>query len=199
MKIKVSIFAAISFLLILILACVLPVSLVNGSQSIGFDFRKEKPVASSGDTSAKGHVFIHQYEFPADGWITGYAYLNDSEQENIEMNEPVTLLILRPLEGGWLITHIEELPPDDEPISEEGSSRLSFESPIRVHAGEIFGHFQIEKTTGPFPMNIDNDAVDGLTIGRAGFESEDIQEGKFILREGFTGERDYFFNLIYSK
>ncbi len=109
------------------------------------------------------------------------------------------MLILRPLADGWLIIHDLELLTDDIPISKEGATTVTFKSPIKVHAGEIFGHFQGNNQTGPFPINIDDDAIDGLSIGQADFDTADIQEGMFILNEGFSGSRDYFINLIYSE
>jgi hypothetical protein len=190
---------AFSILALLFLACALPGLITEKPHLIGFDFNKNKPSVGSGDITATGHIFIHQYEIPADGWVTGYTFLNDTEPNGSEIKETVTLLILRPLAGGWLIIHDLELPPDDIPISKEGTTTVTFESPIKVYAGEIFGHFQGNNQTGPFPINIDDDAIDGLSIGQAGFDTADIQEGKFILSEGFSGSRDYFINLIFSE
>ena len=71
-----------------------------------------------GDHAASGHIFIHQYEIPEDGWVSGVFYLNDSEWFRAEIQESVTLLILRPTENGWLIVHTVELPADDQPIDQ---------------------------------------------------------------------------------
>ena len=59
--------------------------------------------------------------------------------------------------------------------------------------------FRVTIPTGPFPLSIDKAAKDGLSVGQSGFVQADIKAGNFLPNEGFTGERDYYFNLIYQK
>jgi hypothetical protein len=165
----------------------------------GFDLESDSPQDFGGDHAASGHIFIHQYEIPEDGWVSGVFYLNDSEWFRAEIQESVTLLILRPTENGWLIVHTVELPADDQPITRTGTTTVYFENLLQVKKGDIYGHFQGENPTGPFPLSIDEDTKDGLSVGKAGFIQADIKKGNFLPNEGFTGERDYYFNLIYQK
>jgi hypothetical protein len=165
----------------------------------GFDMESDTPQDTGGDHAAEGHVFIHQYEFQEDGWVSGVYYLNDSEWFRAEIQESVTLLILRPKDNGWQIVHTIELPPDDQLITRIGTSTIYFDNLLQVKRGDIYGHFQGDNPTGPFPLSIDETAKDGLSVGKAGFILADIKEGNFLPNEGFTGERDYFFNLIFQK
>ena len=172
---------------------------INHATYFGFDLESDTPQDSGGDHAASGHVFIHQYEIPEDGWVSGVFYLNDSEWFRAEIQESVTLLILRPTDNGWLIVHTVELPPDDQPLTRIGTSTIYFDNLLQVKKGDIYGHFQGDKPTGPFPLSIDKAAKDGLSVGQSGFVQADIKEGNFLPNEGFTGERDYYFNLIYQK
>ncbi len=172
---------------------------INHAIYLGFDLESDTPQDSGGDHAASGHVFIHQYEIPEDGWVSGVFYLNDSEWFRAEIQESVTLLILRPTENGWLIVHTVELPPDDQPLTRIGTSTIYFDNLLQVKKGDIYGHFQGDNPTGPFPLSIDKAAKDGLSVGKAGFAQADIKAGNFLPNEGFTGERDYYFNLIFQK
>ena len=172
---------------------------INHAIYFGFDMESDTPQDSGGDHAASGHVFIHQYEIPEDGWVSGVYYLNDSEWFRAEIQESVTLLILRPTENGWLIVHTVELPPDDQPLTRIGTSTIYFDNLLQVKKGDIYGHFQGDNPTGPFPLSIDKAAKDSLSVGKAGFVQADIKAGNFLPNEGFTGERDYYFNLIFQK
>jgi hypothetical protein len=172
---------------------------INHAVYFGFDMESDTPQDTGGDHAATGHIFIHQYEIPEDGWVSGVFYLNDSEWFRAEIQESVTLLILRPTENGWLIVHTVELPADDRPITRTGTSTVYFDNLLQVKKGDIYGHFQGDKPTGPFPLSIDKAAKDGLSVGQSGFVQSDIKEGYFLPNEGFTGERDYYFNLIFQK
>ena len=172
---------------------------INHAVYLGLDLESNTPQDSGGDHAASGHVFIHQYEIPEDGWVSGVFYLNDSEWFRAEIQESVTLLILRPTENGWLIVHTVELPPDDQPLTRIGTSTIYFDNLLQVKKGDIYGHFQGDNPTGPFPLSIDKAAKDSLSVGKSGFAQADIKAGNFLPNEGFTGERDYYFNLIYQK
>jgi hypothetical protein len=172
---------------------------INHAIYFGFDMESDTPQDTGGDHAASGHIFIHQYEIPEDGWVSGVLYLNDSEWFRAEIQESVTLLILRPTENGWIIVHAVELPADDQPIIRTGTSTVYFDDLLQVKKGDIYGHFQGDKPTGPFPLSIDKAAKDGLSVGKTGFVQADIKEGNYLPNEGFTGERDYYFNLIFQK
>ena len=185
--------------LLFLLACSSLVSvgqpLTDGTalQSIGFDFSGQTPQTPTGDRSAATHLFVHKYSFPSTGYVTGVTFLNDSDGGA----EPFTLLILRPVSDGWQVIHRVDIGGDDLPPAKTGITSIRFGIPLEVHRGDLFAHWQRDDT-GPIPMNDENSSVEGLSFGKVGFHSENIEEGQFILNQGFSGGRDYFINLIFE-
>ncbi len=166
----------------------------NSPQAIGFDFSGQSPAAQTGDRSAATHVFVHKYPFPSSGYITGVTFLNDSDGGA----EPFSLLVLRPVSGGWEVVHRIDIEGDDLPPAKTGMTSIHFGNPLEVHRGDLFAHWQPDDT-GPIPMNDENSSVEGLSFGKVGFHSEDIEEGQVIPNQGFSGGRDYFINLIFEE
>ena len=166
----------------------------NSLQLIGFDFSDQTPSAPEGDYTAATHLFVHKYPIPNDGLVMGVTYLNDSDSES----ENITFLILRPIGGGWKVIHRADLIEDDLPSATTGTTTFSFEASLAVKKGDIFAHWQPDNT-GPIPLNLESSPFDGLTFNKVGFNTEEIEEGKIIPSENFSGGRDYFINLIYKE
>lgn len=160
---------------------------------VGYDFDGQSPQVPTGDRSAPGHVFIHKYPFTAGGYVTGLSYLNDSDGGS----ESFVLLILRPQDDGWLVVHYLDIAGDDQPQAKTGVTTIDFPTPLRVEKGDIFGHWQFDYT-GPIPMNLEDSAIEGLSFGKSGFIPSDVHPGSVIAREGFSGGRDYFINLLFQ-
>ncbi len=164
----------------------------TSTQKVGFDFAKQTPQFSEGDTSASLHLFLHKYHMPNDGFITGVTYLNDSDT----IAESFDLLILRPDTKGWKVIHRISL-SDDSPPAKTGVTVLTLPTSLPVQKNDIFAHWQNE-AGGAIPMNGDDESFDGFSMGRYGFRSNDIEVGQYIDKSGFTGQRDYFINIIFS-
>jgi len=163
------------------------------SQSVGFDFYGQTPHTPTGDRSATTHLFVHKYPFSSTGYVTGVTFLNDSDTGA----ESFTLLILRPVNGGWKVVHRMDIEGEDLPPAKTGTIIIHFGIPLDVKMGDLFAHWQPDDT-GPIPMNDENSSVEGLSFGKVGFDTEDIEEGQIILNQNFSGGRDYFINLIFE-
>jgi hypothetical protein len=163
---------------------------------IGFDFTNQTPADSSGDDTASSHLFVHQYPLPEAGFITAVTYLNDRELGNQELPETIILLILRPVAQGLEILHRLPLADDDQPAI-AGIKTLKLESPLPVEEGDIFAHWQAGET-GPIPLNYEDSILYGLSAGQFGFSSGELEVGQIIRDGGFSGQRDYFINLIFE-
>ncbi len=163
-------------------------------QLIGFDYSNQTPAYPEGDITASTHVFVHKYPIPNDGFVMGVTYLNDSDSET----ENITILILRPIGGGWKVIHRANLLEDDLPPATTGTTTFSFEAPLAVKKGDMFAHWQPGET-GPIPLNLESSPFDGLSFNKVGFRAEDIEEEKIIPSENFSGGRDYFINLIFEE
>ena len=182
----------LSIFLLFLLACNI-LAPINQPQAVGFDFAWKTPHAPTGDRSAATHLFVHKYSFPSNGQVTGVTFLNDSDGGS----EPFTLLILRPVSDGWQIIHRVDIEGDDLSPEKTGITTIHFEIPLEIQRGDLFAHWQPDDT-GPIPMNDENSFVEGLSFGKVGFRSENIDEGQFILNQNFSGGRDYFINLIFE-
>jgi len=165
--------------------------------TIGFDFSNQTPEEPQGGMAGAAHVFVHKYPMPRAGFITGVTYLNDRELDGTELPETITLLVLRPVVGGWEIVYRVALPRDDSVPTITGITTFNFPHPVPVQEGYIFAHW-LEEPKGPIPMNIDAASIEGLSVGKFGFGSADIEVGKVIKNEGFTGNRDYFLNVLFE-
>ncbi|OQX64547.1 MAG: hypothetical protein B6I38_05325 [Anaerolineaceae bacterium 4572_5.1] len=166
-------------------------------ETIGFDFSNQTPKEPQGGMAGAAHVFVHNYSMPSAGFITGVTYLNDRELDGPELPETITLLVLRPVVGGWEVVYRIALPRDDSVPTTTGVTTFDFPHPVPVQKGYVFAHW-LEEAKGPIPMNIDADAVAGRSVGKFGFSSEDVEVGQIIKNEGFTGNRDYFLNVIFE-
>ena len=162
------------------------------TQLIGFDFANQNPDFPEGDASASLHLFLHKYPVPDHGMITGVTYLNDSDM----ISESFDLLILRPDNEGWKVVGRISL-SDDSPPAQTGMTVLTLPSPLSVEKDDIFAHWQYEMD-GAIPVNVDDAASDGLSMGQYGFRSEDVDIGQRINQDGFSGQRDYFINVIFQ-
>ena len=163
--------------------------------TVGFDFSGETPQYSTGDLGAPNHLFIHSYAMPYDGFVTSVTFSNDSDTDSGP--QPISLLILRPVNGGWEVIYRVDL--DDSVFNHGVSGDTTYVLPttLAVEEGDIFAHWQLQDP-GPIPLNID-EAVDELSNGRYGYEGIwEIDPGDFIKNDGFTGGRDYFINLNLS-
>lgn len=189
MKIKILLLSLFFFLF---LACNI-LTPINQSQAIGFDFSGKTPHTPTGDRNAATHLFIHKYPFPSTGRVTGITFLNDTDGGT----EAFSLLILRPTDDGWEVIHRVDISDEDIPVTKTGSTSIQFETALDVVKGDLFAHWQPDDT-GPIPLNDENSSIEGLSFGKVGFHSEDIEEGQFILNQGFSGGRDYFINLIFE-
>lgn len=196
MKIKIFFLASI---LVISLACsaIAPTSQpqvsTQTSLSIGYDFSNQTPTFPEGDGAAPNHIFVHKYPIPSDGFITGVTFLNDSDS----LEEDFTLLILHPISGGWEVIHRMDISEDDHISTETGSTTIPFGNPLAVRKGDIFAHWQFSNT-GAIPLNDEGSAYEGLSFGKFGLESNDIEQGKIIPNENYSGGRDYFINLIFD-
>lgn len=165
---------------------------VTETRQIGFDFSEQVPSSPEGDTSARRHLFLHEYSMPLEGFVTGIVYLNDSDTAI----EAFDLLILRPGEDGWEVVYRINV-SDDTPPAQRGTTVVNLSSPLAVKSGDIFAHWQ-DSPNGALPLNIDNDSLDGFSIGQYGFQSFEVEVGQQIGIDGFNGHRDYFINVAFS-
>jgi hypothetical protein len=166
---------------------------VSGPERIGFDYKGLIPEYYSGDTGAAGYIFIHQYPMPFDGNLTWVEYKNDAEPDAIEIREEVFLLVLRPVNGGYRVIYRQELLQDDITPRWDGVTRVLFDQPLEVMRGDLIAHWQPDgQEGGPIPMNIDDNSIEGRSIGKPGFQFHDTDPGKLLLPDGFSGQRDYF-------
>jgi hypothetical protein len=165
--------------------------------NIGFDFTDQRPADRTGDGAAKSHLFVHRHPLPGAGLVTGITYLNDEELRGAEISETIIVFILRPAGDGWKITGRIPLPADDDPPATSGMTTFKLESPLTVEEGDIFAHWQPEET-GPIPVNYENKIMEGLSAGQFGFSASDLGVGQIIREDGFSGQRDYFINLIFE-
>ncbi len=165
---------------------------VTYTQKIGFDFSGQVPSSPKGDTSARRHLFLHEYSMLANGFINGIIYLNDSDKAV----ETFDLLILRPNDDGWQVIYRINL-SDDTPPAQTGTTVVNLPSPLAVRKGDIFAHWQ-DNPNGAIPLNIDNESVDGFSVGQYGFQSSEVEVGQQIDIDGFNGHRDYFINVVFS-
>jgi len=129
---------------------------------------------------------------PSNGSVTGVIYSNDSDKTV----ETFGLLILRPDNDGWQVIYRINL-SDDIPPTQTGNTVVNLPSPLAVQKGDIFAHWQ-DSPNGAIPLNIDNESVDGFSVGQYGFQSSEVEVGQQIGIEGFNGHRDYFINVIFS-
>lgn len=192
----------LAFLIFLSLACrSVTITIDNNSptseplaytQQIGFDFSGQVPSSPKGDTSARRHLFLHEYSMPSNGFITEIICLNDSDKAI----EAFDLLILRPNDGGWKVIYRINL-SDDIPPAQTGTTVVNLPSPLAVQKGDIFAHWQ-DNPNGAIPLNIDNESVDGFSVGQYGFQSSEVEVGQQIDINGFNGHRDYFINVVFS-
>lgn len=162
------------------------------AQQVGFDFINQIPEFSEGDTSASLHLFMHKYHIPDKGYITEVAYLNDSDT----ISESFDLLILRFDNKGWEVIHRINL-SDDSPPAKTGTTVVTLPDSLSVLKNDIFAHWQPD-TGGAIPLNADAAVFDGFSVGQYGFHSTDIEIGQHINNNGFSGQRDYFINIIFS-
>ena len=167
---------------------------------VGYPLDHSTPSVPGGDMSAGGHIFVHNYPMPANGWITGVKYLNDYEPEIDEITESAIILVLRHETTGFRVIGHAELPLDDNPARTKGISTYIFPQPIKVAQGDLLAHYQpIGQSTGPIPLNIEGSAAPGLSVGKAGFSLDDILLGSLISDAGFSGLRDYYITAIFHR
>ncbi|HQV93280.1 MAG TPA: hypothetical protein PLA27_00125 [Anaerolineales bacterium] len=162
------------------------------TRQIGFDFSGQVPSSPKGDTSARRHLFLHEYPMPSDGFINGIMYLNDSDKAV----EQFDLLILRPNDDGWKIIYRINV-TDDSPPAQTGTTVVQLPAPLVVQKNDTFAHWQ-DTPNGAIPLNIDNESIDGFSEGQYGFQSSEVEVGQQIDINGFIGQRDYFINLVFS-
>ena len=165
---------------------------ISPTQQIGFDFSDQSPASPKGDISAGRHLFIHKYPIPTNGFITGIDYRNDSDTAS----ESFDLLVLRPNDKGWTVIYRINL-SDDIPPAKTGITAVNLPYPLPVHKDDIFAHWQ-DDAGGAIPLNIDNMSMDGFSAGQYGFRSSAIEVGQQIDKDGFSGQRDYFVNVIFA-
>jgi len=165
---------------------------VVSTQQIGFDFSEQIPSSPKGDTSARRHLFLHEYPMPSNGFVTGIIFCNDSDKAV----ETFDLLLLRPNDDGWKVMYRISL-SDDTPPSQTGTTVVNLPSPWAVQKNDILAHWQ-DSPNGAIPLNIDNETVDGFSVGQYGFQSSDVEVGQEIGINGFNGPRDYFINVVFS-
>jgi hypothetical protein len=165
---------------------------------MGYEFDGQTAQYPGGDIAAGGHIFIHLYPMPADGQITGLEYARDCEVSGLEQREEIFVLVLRPVEGGYQVVFRQELLVDDIDPTCGGIGRFEFEQPLPVLRGDVLAHWQPDgQAGGPIPLNADQSAVEGRSVGKAGFVFSDTQVGNFISADGFSGRRDYFMYGLY--
>lgn len=129
---------------------------------------------------------------PSDGFINGIMYLNDRDKAV----EQFDLLILRPNDDGWKVIYRVNV-TDDSPPAQTGTTVAKLSSPLVVQKNDIFAHWQ-DTPNGAIPLNIDDEVVDGFSVGQYGFQSSEVEVGQQIDINGFIGQRDYFINLVFS-
>ncbi len=135
---------------------------------------------------------MHRYPVPADGFITEFVYLNDSDTAS----ESFDLLVLHPADNAWSVIYRINLSDDVTP-AQTGMSMVNLPYPLPVQKDDIFAHWQSE-AGGAIPLNLDQMSADGLSAGQYGFQSAEIEVGQQIEHEGFSGQRDYFVNIIFT-
>lgn len=162
------------------------------TRQVGFDFSGQIPSSPKGDVSARHHLFLHEYPMPGNGFVSGIIYLNDSDKAV----ETFDVLILRPNDDGWRIIYRIQL-SDDSPPAQTGTTSVNLPSPLTVQRNDIFAHWQ-DGPNGAIPLNIGNRSVDGFSTGQFGFQSSKVEVGQQIGANGFSGQRDYFINVIFS-
>ncbi len=197
MKIKLFFLAAI-FCISLACNAIAPVNQPQTSSqstsAIGYDFSGQTPASPEGDIAAPTHIFIHKYPIPSDGFVTGITILNDTDS----LEEDFTLLILRPIGGGWKVIHRMDISEEDQVSTKAIDSNVHFKISLAVTKGDIFAHWQFGDT-GPIPLNDEGSSFEGLSFGKFGISSKEIEKGQVILNESFSGGRDYFINLIFEE
>lgn len=162
------------------------------AQQIGFNYSDQIPELPKGDTSARWHLFLHEYPMPSNGFITGVIFVNDSDKAV----ETFDFLVLRPNDDGWKVIYRMSV-SDDNPPSQTGTTTINFPSPLRVQKNDIFAHWQ-DNPNGAIPLNTDDQTTDGFSIGQYGFQSSTVEVGRQIDVNGFSGHRDYFINVVFS-
>jgi hypothetical protein len=162
------------------------------TQPIGFDFASQSPALPEGDASAPLHLFLHKYQVPNNGFITGVTYLNDRDTTS----ESFDMLILRPDNKDWKVVYRINV-SDDSPPAKTGITVLTLPSPLSVQKNDIFAHWQYE-ADGAIPLNAENASFDGFSMGQYGFRSDEVEIGQRINKDGFSGQRDYFINIIFT-
>ena len=163
------------------------------TQQIGFNFSEQVPASPKGDTSARRHLFLHEYAMPSNGFVTGIIFVNDSDKAV----ETFDLLILRPNDDGWKVIYRINLSDDIHP-TQTGTTIVNLPSPLAIQKNDIFAHWQ-DNPNGAIPLNIDNESVDGFSVGQYGFQSSEVEVGQQIDINGFNGHRDYFVNVVFSR
>lgn len=189
-------------LIVSLLACRSVSVLIEGSsplsapaaptQQIGFDYSEQIPELPKGDNSARRHLFLHEYPMPSHGFITGIIYVNDSDKAV----ETFDFLVLHPNEDGWKVIYRMSV-SDDNPPSQTGTTTINFSSPLAVQKNDIFAHWQ-DNPNGAIPLNTDDESIDGFSLGQYGFQASDVEVGRQIDVNGFSGHRDYFINVLFS-
>ena len=164
---------------------------VTLTQQIGFNFSEQVAKSPKGDTSARRHLFLHEYPMPSKGFVTGIIYVNDSDKAV----ETFDLLILRPNDDGWKVIYRISI-SDDTPPTQTGTTTVSLPSPLAVQKNDIFAHWQ-DSPNGAIPLNIDDESVDGFSVGQYGFQSSEVEVGQQIDINGFDGYRDYYINIVF--
>ncbi len=170
-----------------------PQTFSQSTLAIGYDFSDQTPTSPEGDLAAPTHIFIHKYPIPRDGFVTGITILNDTDS----LEEDFTLLILRPIGGGWKVIHRMDISEEDLASTKTTGSNVHFRVSLAVKKGDIFAHWQLNDT-GPIPLNDEGSSFEGLSFGKFGITSKEIEKGQVILNENFSGGRDYFINLIFE-
>jgi hypothetical protein len=165
---------------------------VVSTQQIGFDFSQQVPSSPKGDISARRHLFLHEYSMPSNGFVTGIIFFNDSDKAV----ETFDLLVLRPNDDGWKVIYRINL-SDDTPPTQTGTTAVNLSSPLAVQKNDVFAHWQ-DRPHGAIPLNIDNESVDGFSVGQDDFQSSEVEVGQQIGINGFNGQRDYFINVVFS-
>ena len=110
--------------------------------------------------------------------------------------ETFDLLVLRPNDDGWKVIYRINL-SDDTPPTQTGTTVVNLPSPWAVQKNDVFAHWQ-DGPHGAIPLNIDNESVDGFSVGQDGFQSSEVEVGQQIGINGFNGQRDYFINVVFS-
>ena len=130
---------------------------------------------------------------PADGNISGLILQNDKDMHA----EDISLLILRPIQGGWKVSHRMHIHENDAFSITAETSTIMFEKALPVEKGDVFAHWQLADT-GAIPFNSEGTSIEGLSAGKFGLSSKDVEEGQIISNDGLSGSRDYFINLIFE-